>query len=87
MGDLVAGKIQISESSGQGSIKATLPRAQGTCSGAYRMASKRNGVWSLSCINGLVASGDFEAFGGGKGSSGTGTDNEGNEIKFTVGGR
>jgi hypothetical protein len=34
----------------------------------------------------MAATGEFEAFGRGKGSSGVGADNEGNAIKFTIGG-
>lgn len=87
MNDLVAGKILLSQSSKRGKIRATLPRAQGSCSGEYRIVSQQRGEWSLFCSNGLTASGDFEAFGAGKGSSGNGVDNEGRAIRFTVGGK
>ena len=84
--DLIAGEIHISESSGKGKIQATLPRAQGSCTGQYQMVSRQRGMWSLACSNGLTANGEFDAFGAGKGSSGTGVDSDGNNIKFTVGG-
>ena len=65
----------------------TLPEQLGVCKGTYLMTENHTGVWSIACNNGMSASGTLIAYGSGKGSSGEGLDEDGNPVKFTMGGR
>ena len=42
-----------------------------------RYTDPSKGIWSAACTTGETASGSFKALGAGKGSTGTGKDNEG----------
>ncbi|KIM00095.1 hypothetical protein CCC_02883 [Paramagnetospirillum magnetotacticum MS-1] len=79
---LLAGTVTYSLESTN--IAVTLPNGQGGCTG---FAGKTpTGDWSLSCTNGLTAAGTYTANADGKGSTGSGLDNQGRKIKFSVGG-
>ena len=86
--DLISGEIVFLKSApGTGNVKITLPKGDGTCSGRSKAIQPSNGVWSLSCTNGMSAAGTYESYGDGKGESGAGTDANGREVRYTIGGR
>lgn len=85
--DLIAGTVSLQQGKRQGRMAITLPKDQGKCEGTYALKNERRGTWSVACTNNLTASGTFEAFGAGKGSSGKGSDSEGRLLRFMVGGR
>ena len=85
--ELIAGTLSLRQGKDSGDMSMTLPRNQGTCEGTYRIGSDRIGIWSIACTNSLTASGTLTAFGGGKGSTGEGSDNKGRRVRFTIGGR
>ena len=66
--ELLAGTAEIAEKSGVGQIRIVLPNNDGTCTGASAAGGgSSEGVWTVSCTNGLSASGTFKPFGPGKG--------------------
>ncbi len=83
---LIAGTVELSKTSGAGKIRITLPENAGSCRGAFKFDSSRKGHWSVSCTNGLSASGTMTGYGKGKGSSGVGYDADGRSVTFTMGG-
>lgn len=84
---LISGTIDLSpNASNPGSFKISLPNNDGQCSGQTKQIDRRTGVWSISCTNGMSAAGTFEAYGDGKGASGTGTDSKGKEVRYTISG-
>ena len=58
----------------------------GTCDGFYEIKNSldNTGVWFMKCSEGSTASGAFNGNGDGKGSSGDGFYNEGNQVRFTI---
>lgn len=70
----------------RGSVLVELPGDEGTCSGDF-VESGEGGTWSISCPNGVDASGAYKDAGKGKGATGTGTDTRGRKIRFTVAGK
>ena len=82
---LIAGKIELDEQKGGGTISMLLPDNDGSCTGSYKYDSKRSGSWAMACTNGMAASGTFESHGKGKGSSGEGTDTKGRKVRYTLG--
>ncbi len=82
---LFAGYIEFSDTGRDGRISVTLPDNEGTCSGTYRYDADRHGTWSITCTNGLAASGDIQSYGKGQGASGEGVDARGNKVQFTIG--
>ena len=69
----------------KGELEMELPENDGSCRGTYEYTAKGKGVWAVACTNGLAGSGELKTYGKGKGSSGTGKDSNGRNIKFTVG--
>jgi len=84
---LIAGTVNLNQGKKGGTVSVTLPRNDGTCAGRYTMDTKTAGTWSLTCTNGMAASGTLTAYGSGKGSSGEGKDTKGNRVSYTLGGR
>ncbi len=82
---LFAGYIEFPDTGRDGRISATLPDNEGTCSGTYHYDADRHGTWSITCTNGLAASGDVQSYGKGQGASGEGVDARGNKVRFTIG--
>lgn len=62
-----------------------LPEDDGSCVFAYAWVAEMTGSWSLSCLNGVQASGDYEILGRGKGAVGSGQDNDGNRVEVRIG--
>ncbi len=85
--DLIAGYVDLNQRRDGGTVQASLPNNDGTCSGSYDMTSRTEGTWTLSCTNGMAASGALKAYGSGKGSSGVGQDSKGNTVTYTLGAR
>lgn len=84
---MIAGVISYHQSGKKGKLNLTLPGKQVIdCSGSFQIKQKRKGTWSLTCTDKRTASGIFEAYGTGKGASGSGTDSQGRHLQFTVGG-
>jgi len=83
----LAGTLTMRRDRGGGKISITLPRDAGNCVGKYRLEPNASGAWSVSCTNGLAASGTLKALGAGKGAVGTGSDSNGRILRFPVGGR
>lgn len=83
--NLISGVVNLnSNMKSIGHIKIALPNNDGNCSGQSKQVDQRSGVWSISCTNGMVASGTYEAYGDGKGASGIGTDLRGKQVKYTI---
>lgn len=82
----VAGEISFREKDRNGVINMTLPGDGASCEGTYSFGPGRSGSWAVACTNGVTATGTFQAFGSGNGSEGTGVDNKGNVVRFTIGG-
>jgi len=82
---LISGTVTIVEGQRRGTVRATLPDGDGTCSGIFEYTSTKAGQWAVSCTNGLSATGTFEALGTGNGSTGLGTDIKGKRVEFTIG--
>jgi hypothetical protein len=82
---LISGTVLLVPGGQRGSIIASLPDADGTCSGIFEYTSTRAGQWAMSCTTGLAASGKFEALDNARGLTGSGTDTKGNSVAFTVG--
>lgn len=82
---LILGTVELDPSRDKGLLKAVLPRGDGLCSGTYEMASQQKGLWAISCTNGLSATGTLEAFGVGRGASGSGIDAKGNRVELSFG--
>ena len=80
---MIAGTVELVQGQDAGSMTMSLPNNEGTCSGSYE-TQKRS--WKVACTNGASASGTFTPLGSGQGSKGTGKDNLGNSISFTIGG-
>jgi hypothetical protein len=86
--DLISGELTFLKSApGTGSVKITLPKGDGTCLGQSKAIQPNTGVWTVSCTNGMSAAGTYESYGDGKGESGRGTDANGREVRYTIGGR
>lgn len=85
IGELMAGRVSIRSERDVGFIRLNLPTNQGICSGSFKISGEAKGVWSISCTNGVTASGDLSVNRSIAGSSGTGLDNKGGQIKFTIG--
>lgn len=85
--ELISGTVEITEGARKGSLAAKWPGGAGTCAGIYEFTRAASGHWAVSCTNGLSATGIFNAFGAGKGSSGQGKDASGRAVEFTVGGQ
>ncbi len=81
--DLLVGEAQLSDSR-SGRIETEFPDKSAKCSGRFEIVTCAIGTWSLTCTNGLAASGRFDAKGPGQGSTGTGVDSKGRVVKFTV---
>lgn len=81
---LLAGHITIPKS-GAGNITFSVPETGGKCSGTFVYTNPKKGIWSAACTTGETASGSFKALGAGRGSTGTGKDNEGRTVRFTIG--
>ncbi len=67
-----------------GTIEALLPDGKGLCRGAYEQTSSASQAWTVSCANGLSASGHGMLHEAGQGASGLGTDSEGRMVTFTI---
>ena len=83
---LISGTVSLLDDGRRGSIAALLPNGEGRCTGSFEYATTTTGQWSVSCTNNLSATGTFEAFGRGKGSTGQGRDSQGKLVEFTIGG-
>jgi hypothetical protein len=82
---LISGTVLLLPGGQRGSIRASLPDADGTCTGIFEFTSAKGGQWAMSCTTGLAASGKFEALENARGLTGSGTDTKGNAVAFTVG--
>jgi hypothetical protein len=83
--NLISGTASLLDGGRKGSISAVLPGGEGKCSGLYEFVSSTTGQWAVSCTNNLSATGTFEAFGRGNGSTGKGKDTKGNLVEFSIG--
>lgn len=83
--DLIAGRVKLLQSGQQGEFEFVFPINSDRCKGLYQVSNSHSGVWSLACASGLTARGDLETLGNGKGSTGSGKDNEGRTVQFTIG--
>ncbi len=83
---LISIQASIDQSQRAGKISGSLPNNDGTCSGVFESTQGSKGIWTVSCTNGMSASGVYEAFGHGKGSSGYGKDTLGRSVQFTISG-
>ncbi len=83
---LLAGHVTIPKL-GAGDITFSMPGTGGKCSGTFVYTETTKGIWSAACTSGETASGSFKALGAGNGSTGTGKDNKGNTVRFTIGAR
>ena len=79
---LMAGSIEFTDKKNKGRLYFDLPNGSGQCLGRF-FRTDNQGVWSASCPKGVSASGKFLVTN--KGGSGLGTDNEGNNIRFSLG--
>ena len=78
------GRMAVGDGSG-GPFTIDLPDNDGSCQGTYRLSTRSQGVWSMSCTNGLAASGEYKALGRGKGARGWGQDSQGNKVEYRIG--
>jgi hypothetical protein len=85
LSSLISGTVTLHDGGRRGTIAGTLPSNAGQCEGTYEMTAQSSGVWSITCTNNMTASGTFEAYGAGKGSSGRGKDSNGNAVEYTIG--
>ena len=81
--DLLVGEVRLSDTR-SGTIETEFPDKSAKCSGRFELVTGPIGTWSLTCTNGLAASGRFVGKGPGQGSTGTGVDSKGRAVKFTV---
>jgi hypothetical protein len=84
--NLISIQASIDQSHRAGRISGSLPNNDGTCSGVFEPTQASKGIWTVSCTNGMSASGIYEAFGNGNGSSGYGKDTLGRSVQFTISG-
>ena len=84
--DLLSGTVSITEYGKNGTIRLTLPSADGNCIGAYETKDLKVGTWVISCSNGITAAGSLKITSSAGGATGTGADNDGKPVSFTVGG-
>lgn len=85
--ELFAGTVLLKQGDGSGSVSIQLPNNDGSCNGLFQATTSSGSVWSVSCTNGLAASGTSKGLGPGKGAIGEGTDTQGRKVSFTLGGR
>ena len=83
--ELLSGSVSITEYGKNGTIRLTLPSADGNCIGAYETKDLKIGTWVISCPNGITAAGSLKITSVAGGASGVGADNDGKAISFTVG--
>ena len=79
---LMAGFIEFTDKKNKWRLYFDLPNDTGQCLGQFSRTDNQ-GVWSASCPKGISASGKFSVTN--KGGRGMGTDNEGNEVRFSLG--
>ena len=82
---LVAGAVVLRSRGGAGDISAQLPGTSDSCSGQFAENSSGEGNWQVSCTNGRTARGVYRGLGAGRGAMGTGLDDLGRTVKFTMG--
>lgn len=82
---VLEGEITYRYGEQEGSMLVFLPDLQTRCSGSYQALDQTRGNWSVSCPDGLSASGSYGGLGTGKGSEGQGVDSQGRQVRFTVG--
>ena len=78
----MAGSIEFTDKRNKGQLYFKLPNDSGQCLGQFSRIDNQ-GVWSASCPKGISASGKFSVTN--KGGRGKGKDNEGNEVRFSLG--
>jgi|GEM_PF-6938345 len=82
--NLMAGTVSIRAGQNEGTLEIRLPERTGEkCTGHYKHETRTTGIWSVSCTNGLAASGKFDTHGPSAGSSGTGVDTKGRKVTYT----
>lgn len=82
----IVGSIDIAQNAPGGRVWLSHPNQEDICQGSYRFVDRNGrGTWSLTCTNGDTASGVLQAYGEGRGSSGSGTDSHGRRIRYTLG--
>jgi len=84
---LMLGQVELPVSGAAGKISFSQPNGLVKCSGTFSFKDRSSGVWAAACTTEETLSGSFISPGQGKAITGTGTDREGNAIKFTVGPR
>jgi len=83
--DLIAGKIELLQKENGGEFVFYIKETADKCTGFYSLERNLKGKWSVSCLSGKTARGDFMAKGADKGSSGHGKDSDGRKVSFTIG--
>lgn len=84
--DSMTGIAESTDDGTGGTVSFALPGGNDTCKGTFLYAAGRtSGRWTAACTNELTASGTFESLGTNKGFRGTGTDNRGRLVSFTIG--
>lgn len=81
--ELKTGTIFLKDEETRGRILITVPGAFDQCNGNYNFDIGRAGAWNLKCNKGRTATGTFEMKDGGW-TEGTGTDDRGAAIRFTM---
>lgn len=84
--ELLAGDVYYRRNSKTGKFNIVLPDNRGQCAGTYSWAESNSGVWSMACTEGMSAAGTIADNGAGRGAAGTGADDKGRAVRFTVGG-
>jgi hypothetical protein len=84
---LMIGEVELPVSGANGKVSFSLPDNSGKCSGTFGFRDRSSGVWAAACSTEETLSGSFISAGQGRAITGTGTDREGNAIKFTIGPR
>lgn len=81
--EMSSGTIFLKDEETRGRILITVPGAFDQCNGNYNFDIGRAGAWNLKCNKGRTATGTFEMKDDGW-TAGTGTDNKGAAIRFTM---
>jgi hypothetical protein len=85
--ELLSGIVNIDTNKTEGYLSLNLPGDKGSCTGRYQLTDGINGIWALSCTNGLSGTGRLNGTREISGSTGIGNDASNRTIKFTIGER
>lgn len=83
--NLMLGAVDLYQAGRKGDMKVQLSKGEGECVGAFEAVSKDHKQWFMSCANGMKATGTFEFSGQMGDVVGSGFDDKGKRVEFTIG--